>query len=155
MRARGSHTGCRVNYSLFLKKCRERTEEATGQSLAPSKFAKLLKKRDGISGYTGRSYSNAESGATGTLVGLEMMEAAARAAGFEFEDAIQMPGPSDMPKHKRDALRDFMNALNDDSMLGAVLSAVAGLNAQRRKRRPKTGGRTHKKTGSNIRNIRE
>lgn len=78
------------------------------------------------------------------MPGREHLEAAAKAAGFSFEDCIQIPGGVQFRNEKQIALAAFIEALNDDEReRGAVLAAF-GLERQQKERRPKTGGRTRK-----------
>ncbi len=125
-----------VTYSGFLLACRIIAGRRMNRTLTQAEFARLC------DNYDEDYYSNMEAGAKAP--GRELLELAAREAGFTFEDCIQIPAHASVTKHDH-ALNVFKESLNDWREAAALDSALALQNI-RKPKRVKTGGRTRKKS---------
>lgn len=83
---------------------------------------------------------------TYTPPGLELLEAAARAAGFEFQRCIEIPvAPPPLEGTAAWALEVFTEALNDDYRRGEAVESAIALDRVEKNRRAGSGGKKRKK----------
>lgn len=93
-------------------------------------------------GMAEKYYTNMESGAKPP--GRELLERAAEQAGFTFEDCISLPVSTPVASRHQAAIAAFTKAVTDWREPEA-LDAVAALDAMRKEKKVKIGGRTRKK----------
>lgn len=128
-----------VVYTEFIKKCRELAGKRIGRELSRDDFAEMCSTPQ--KSYGAGHIRNMEEGSADP--GRELLEAAAIAAGFKFEDCILLPIGTVTDER---ALRTFSDALSDyrrKAAIDAVLE-LAGMPPPNKIRRPKTGGRSRK-----------
>jgi len=123
-----------VTYRDFLSACRKIAGEKLGREISKAEFARLCEKDE-------KYYTNMESGAKSP--GRELLERAAKVAGFEFENCIVLPVDLPMSPPQQRALDPFIAALHDWRLL-AALDASDYLQKMKKPKKPKLGGRTRK-----------
>lgn len=127
-----SHT-FRVTYAAFLAACRRLAGFDN-----KSEFARHLKLKK-VNHYIG-----AESGKR--QPGRQLLEAAARAAGFDFQDCIQLPVAEPVSDELENFLEEFKTRLFDPRRESAARLAIVQMMASETKNAPVAGkGRKPKK----------
>lgn len=129
-----------MTYADFLADCRKLAARKAGKEITREEFAKLCGSAIGKR-YTGETIRNMEEGYKPP--GRELLEAAARVAGIEFQDCIQLPEKPPVLSENDAALDIFTRALHD--WRGpAALKAALDLATMKKPKRRKYGGRTRK-----------
>ena len=131
-----------MTYVEYLAGCRFLIAKKEGhEEITRAEFALKCGQAAGKE-YTEAYFRNIEEGYQ--KPGRELLEAAAQAAGFDFESSLQLPARPPVPSRKETAIRNFMKALNDWRENDAIEAADI-LSRQKKPRRLKTGGRSRRK----------
>jgi hypothetical protein len=107
-----------MTYGEFLRRCRLKTAENASKTINKTDFSRLLGLKDGD------HYSGAENDAPGKKPGRELLEAAARLAGLEFEDCIVFPDEraSRMSKQHEKLHRQLQEVLQLEQRIADALA---------------------------------